>query len=244
MNWSLRYGFFCWFIFGGQSAFAQSSRPIQVAGRLDYDSFFGFSPTLVFSRPLDSLHEVSAYGIFYPNPAFFGVETGITLRVSSPRKNWVVVPGAGLVSGSVFVAGRPFTLAEGYLGSLATQYEWRSWYGQGYGVYYGVLQRRLADTYDFGLFALQVGRIVTENVRIGLVYERLGLVRLPRNRADPSQFDVVRVGIGTTLNLPYELTLQLVSGLTHGVEEKTFLQLSLSRMLTRRWVPRTNRKQD
>lgn len=234
MNWSLQYRLFCWFIFVGQSAFAQSSRPIQVAGRLDYDSFFGFSPALTVSQSLDSLHEVSAYGIFFPSPAFFGVETGITLSVTSPRKNWVVVLGAGLVSGSVFVEGRPFTVAEGYLGSLAAQYEWRSWYGKGSAVYYGVLQRRLADTYDFGLYALEVGRILSEKVRIGLVYERLGLVRLPRNRTDPSQFDVVRVGVGTTLNLPYELTLQLVSGLTHGVEKKTFLQLSIGRSLSRR----------
>ncbi|NIJ52246.1 hypothetical protein [Dyadobacter arcticus] len=58
------------------------------------------------------------------------------------------MPGVGLVSGSVFVEGRSFAVAEGYTGSLAAQYEQSNWFVEGYGGYYGALKRKTADTYD------------------------------------------------------------------------------------------------
>ena len=124
---------------------ARSPHPTTVEGHLDYDTFFGFYPSVSVSRPLDSLHALTGYGIFYTNPAFFGAETGVTVSFTSPRKYWTVTPGAGLVSGSVFVEGRPFTVGEGYFGSLGVQHERAGWYVQGYGAYWRVLKRQTAE---------------------------------------------------------------------------------------------------
>lgn len=227
------YGILSWLILvsPAKAQPARSHDPVHFTGRLDYDTFFGFYPSLMASRSLDSLHEVTAYGIFYPNPAFFGAETGLTLRVTSPRKHWSVAPGAGLVSGSVFVEDRPFVLAEGWVGSLTVQYEQTRWYGQVYGMYYGVLKRRLADTYDFGIYSLQIGRIVSQRLRIGLVYARLGYIRQARNLADPNQFDVSRFGLSSTLGLPLGLTVEVIGGLTRGIDRHAFYQVGISRSL-------------
>ncbi|WP_210516026.1 hypothetical protein [Hymenobacter terricola] len=79
------------------------------------------------------------------------------------------MPGLGVVSGSVFVEGRPFLVGEGYFGSLAFQYEREKSFAQGYGSYYGGLQRRRPDTYDFALYSLQASRVLTRKTRLGLV---------------------------------------------------------------------------
>jgi hypothetical protein len=97
----------------------QAPRPLRLDACLEYDSFFGVAPALSVSKSLDSLRELSLYGVFYPNPAFFGVETGLTFSYTSPAKAWTLMPGLGVVSGSVSVEGRPFRVGEGYLGSLA-----------------------------------------------------------------------------------------------------------------------------
>ena len=173
MNRFLLFGLLGWFGLRDQLARAQAiryHRPVTVEGRLDYDTYFGFYPSLTVSKSLDSVHTLMEYGIFYTDPAFFGAETGLRFSVAPPRKNWSVVPGVGLVSGSVFVEGRSFAVAEGYTGSLMGQYEQSNWFVEGYGGYYGVLKRKTADIYDFAFYSLQAGRIISKKVRIGLVY--------------------------------------------------------------------------
>lgn len=234
MRLLLWYGFVGWFVGLAHAASGQATdghQPVRVAGRADYDSFFGFYPSLSLSKSLDSLHELSAYGILYTSPAFFGVETGLTLNRTTRRKTWSVMPGVGLVSGSVFVEGRPFAIGEGYVGSLMVQYEHRGWYGQGYGAYYGALKRQTPDTYDFGLYFLQAGRVLTDKIRVGILYGWLGYVRLPRNEGNSDGFDVSRFGLSVGLNLPVGLTLQVAGGLTHGAEQPVFVSIGIGRSL-------------
>ena len=235
MNRLLLFGLLGWFSIRCQPAHAQAIRnhpPVTVEGRLDYDTFFGFYPSLTVSQPLDSVHTLMGYGIFYADPAFFGAETGLRLSFTTPRKNWSVVPGAGLVSGSVFVEGRSFAVAEGYTGSLAAQYEQANWFVEGYGGYYGALKRTTADTYDFAFYSLQVGRIVSRKFRIGLVYAQLGNVRLPRNRTDASEFRMSRFGLGISFSLPAQFMVQAAGGLTAGADQPAFFQFGISRSLT------------
>ncbi len=228
------YGFLICLCLVCQPVLAQTARPfrpVTVEGHLDYDTFFGFYPSVIVSRPLDSLHTITGYGVFYTNPAFFGAETGVTMSFTTRRKIWIFTPGAGLVSGSVFVEGRPFAPGEGYFGSLAVQFEKAGWYGQGYGAYWSVLKRKTAGTYDFAYYFGQVGRIISPRLRAGLVFGQLGYVRLPRNDGDDSEFDAVRFGIATTTQLPCALTLQLGGGLATGTGPHTFFQVGLSRLL-------------
>jgi hypothetical protein len=233
----ISYLLIVWFGLICQFSWAQSTsfpRRVEVEGHLDYDTFFGFYPSIYVSRPLDSLHTITGYGIFYTNPAFFGAETGITVSFATPQRNWTVTPGAGLVSGSVFVEGRSFAVGEGGFGSLAVQFEQSRWYVQGYGAYWGVLQRKTADAYDFAYYFISAGRVMSTNFRVGLVFGQLGNVRLPRNNGDFSEFTTARFGISTTTNLPLSLTLQLGGGLATGNSPATFLQIGLSRSL-RHW---------
>lgn len=234
MNRFLLLGVLIWFNLIYSSTHAQATqppRPVTVEGRLDYDTFFGFYPSLTVSRPLDSLHTVMGYGIFYTDPAFSGAETGLRLSFPLPRKNGSVVPGMGLVSGSVFVQGRSFAVAEGYTGSVAARYEQSGWLWEFYGGYYGALKRKTTDTYDFAFYTLQAGRILSKRISINFVFAQLGNVRLPRNQGDTSQFGVSRFGIGTTLSLPAQFMAQAAGGLTAGADQPTFFQVGLSRSL-------------
>lgn len=206
--------------------------PVSVVASLDYDTFFGFYPSVSVNRPLDSLITITGYGIFYTDPAFFGVEVGLRLSVTPPRRSWSVTPGLGVVSGSVFVEGRSFAIAEGYTGSLAIEYEESHWFAEGYMGYYGARKRLTTDTYDFGFYSIRAGRVISQKLRIGLIYARLGYVRLPRNRTDTNELNLSRFGIGATVNLPISFTLQMAGGLTAGADKPTFFQLGLSRRLS------------
>lgn len=211
----------------------KTRRPVQINGQLSYDSFFGFYPTLSVSKSLDSLHEIRAYSTFYTNPDFFGNETGLTLSITSPRKTWSVMPGAAVVSGSFFVMGRSFRIGEGYFGSLAVQHERAGWYVEGYGGYYGILQRITPDAYDFGFYTAQAGRIIAGQIHVGVLYAWLGNVQLPRNGGDISEFAVSRIGLAANMNLGARLNIQVGGGLTHGADQRAFVQLSLARQLSR-----------
>lgn len=227
-------GFLIWFGLLNQSSLAQRQavpHSVTVEGRADYDTFFGFYPSVAVSRSLDSLHTVTAYGVFYTNPAFFGVETGMTMSVSNRRKTWTVIPGLGLVSGSVFVEGRPFAVGEGGFGSLGVQFEQSGWYAQGYGAYWAALRRKTTDTYDFAYYFLQLGRVISPRFRVGLVFGQLGYVRLPRNAGDMSEFNTARFGLTTTTSLPLGLVAQVGGGLATGTGPGTFLQVGISRSL-------------
>ncbi len=232
------YGLLVWFGLIYQPSLAQTTlpiHPVSVEGHLDYDTFFGFYPSVYVSRPLDSLHTLTGYGVFYTNPAFFGAETGVTMSFMNRRKTWTVVPGAGLVNGSVFVQGRPFAVGEGGFGSLGVQFEQLGWYAQGYGAYWGAFRRKTTDTYDFAYYFLQLGRVISPKFRVGLVFGQLGYVRLPRNDGDTSEFDTMRFGISTTTNLPLGLAaLQVGGGFATGTGPSTFFQFGMSRSLKER----------
>lgn len=107
----------------------------------------------------------------------------------------------------------------------------RGWYAQTFTQYYGALKGLSAKTYDFGLFFLQAGRKLSSHVRVGLVYGRLGIVRLSRNEGDGSTFQVSRYGLGTSVALPYRFQVELAGGLGRGDGPRTFLQVSLHRQL-------------
>lgn len=216
---------------------AHSPRPVAVEGRLDYDTFFGFYPSVSVSRALDSLRTLTGYTVLYTDPAFFGVETGLTVSLSTRRKHWTLVPGAGLLSGSVFVPGRRFKVGEGGYGSLGIQYEQSGWFGQGYGAYWRVWQRKTADAYDFAFYFVQAGRVLSPKLRLGLVWGRLANVRLARNRGDTSQFDVYRFALAATVLVPLGLTVQLAGGRSWGTNAGGFYQFGLSRFFTRRFTP-------
>jgi hypothetical protein len=203
--------------------------PVEVTAQLGYDTFFGFSPGLSLRKSLDSLTDVGVYGTFYPSPAFFGLETAVTLSRSSRRKTWTLMPGLGIMSGSFLVEGRSFLISEGFVGNLTLQYEQAGWYGLGYGAYYGGLQRLTPDAYDFGFYLVQAGRVLRGRTRLGLVYEWLGLGRLPRNRGDTTSLAVSRLGLACGLNLSAQLTLQLAVGLTKGSDQRGFVQVSINR---------------
>lgn len=227
VSWlSLSYGDVC-------AQAVRSPRRVTAEGHLDYDTFFGFYPSVYARLSLDSLHEVAAYGVFYTNPAFFGAETGVTISLTTPRKHWTIAPGLGLVSGSVFVQGRSFAIGEGGFGSLSVQFEQAGWYGQGSGAYWGVFRRKTADTYDFAYYFVQAGRIISPKFRVGLVFGQLGDVRRPRNEGDETKFNVHRFGISATLALPFRLNVQAGGGLATGTGPRTFLQFGLSRFLSR-----------
>lgn len=176
------------------------------------------------------------YGTFYPSPALFGLETGLTLSQSSRRKTWTVTPGVGIVSGSLFVEGRSFLISEGFVANLTFEHEQSGWFGQGFGAYYGGLQRLTPDAYDFGFYLLQAGRILSNRTRLGVIYEWLRFVRLPRNAGDTSELAVLRLGLGLTNSQPAGLTGQVAVSLTHGAEDPYFVQIGLSRPFHRRVV--------
>jgi hypothetical protein len=96
-----------------------------------------------------------------------------------------------------------------------------------------VLQRRWPDTYDFGLCALQAGRLLGAKTRVGLAFEWLGFVRLPRNEGNPDEFAVGRYGLAITQTLPADFSLQAVGGLAHGADATTFFRVGFSYSLTR-----------
>ncbi len=52
-------------ISGAAAAQSPEPTPTQVSARLDYDSFFGFYPTLSITRTLDSLRLLTVYGSYY-----------------------------------------------------------------------------------------------------------------------------------------------------------------------------------
>ncbi len=209
----------------------EPKRAIVYTGRIDYDSYFGFYPTLSASLPLDSLHELTGYATYYTNPDFLGVETGVSAGFASVRRNWSLTPGMGLVSGSLFVSGRPFALAEGFVGSLTVQHEGRVGFVLGYAGYYGAWKRLTPDTYDFLYYTVQAGRYVSKRGRISLIYERLANVRLPRNQTDESEFNVPRLGLATDLYLSGTV-VQAVGGWTRTDGPAFYFRLGISRSLS------------
>lgn len=219
---------------GSQLSWGQVLKPdrtIRYAGRMDYDSYFGFYPTLSASLAIDSLREFTAYASYYTNPAFFGLEAGVSVGFSTARRNWSVTPGVGVVSGSLFVSEQPFTTAEGFVGTLTIQHEGPLGFIQGYSGYYGAWKRLTPWTYDFLFCSIQAGRYVSKYWRLGLVYEQLANVRLPRNRFDTTEFSVPRLGLATEVYLPNGFTAQAMGGWTRNDNQRLFFRIGISRSL-------------
>ena len=214
---------------GAAAQGAPAGPRVQATAKADYDSFFGFYPSLNLTHPLDSLRQLSAYGTYYTQAGSASLELGASFTATYSRRGLTLTPSAGVLSGRFFGPGRSFLVGEGYTASLGVQQERRRLSAAAQLGYYGLLRQKTPDVYDIAYYHVDMGYKCSARLTVGVLYEQILAVRLPHNEGDTSEFALSRVGAFGRGRLPGGVQAEVAGGWWPS----GFVRASLSRMLTR-----------
>ena len=205
---------------------APSSRRTEVLVDAEYDSFFGFYPSLTLNHSLDSLRQLSAYATYYTQPGSTSLEAGVGFSVNYPRPGLTLSPSLGLLSGSFFGPDR-LLVAEGFSGSLEVQKDWKRLSATAQLGYYGLLRQKTPDVYDLAFYQFNVGYQFHPRFTAGVLHEQIRAVREAHNEGDDTTYQAVRLGMFGRVLLPGGVALEVAGGwLPDG-----FVRANLSRSL-------------
>lgn len=203
--------------------------------RADYDSFFGAYPTVQVQRPMGPTAALLAYGTYYTQTDFYGLEAGVGARFGRGRR-WAVQPTLALGSGSFFLSNpAPWVSGEALVPSLTIERSWGRTECVATGAYYTAMRRREANSYDFFWGQLSAGWQLGQRRTVSLagLGALLATVSQPRNLADEqpalSTFYITRLGGLLTWNLPHNAALLAGGGWSFGSQKPYFLQVAAYR---------------
>lgn len=222
-------------MFAGRGGWAQSTLTL----RADYDSFFGAYPTVLAQRPLSRTAALVAYGTYYTQAAFYGLEAGVGARFSRGRR-WAVQPAIALGSGSFFLSNpAPWVTGEALVPSLTLERNWDRLECVATGSYYAAIGRREANSYDFFWGQLVAGRQLGRQRTLSLaaLCALVATASQARNLADEqpdlSTYYITRLGGLLTWHLPHNAALLAGGGWSLGTESPYFLQAAAYRTFGR-----------
>ena len=207
--------------------------------RADYDSFFGAFPTVQVQRPVNPTTALLAYGTYYTQADFYGLEAGVGARFSR-RRRWAVQPTLALGSGSFFLSKpAPWVSGEALVPSLTLEHSWDRLECVATGSYYAAIRRREANSYDFFWGQLSAGWQLGRRRTVSLagLGALVATVSQGRNLADEqsglSTFYITRLGGLLTWNLPHGAALLAGGGWSFGSPQPYFLQVAAYRTFGR-----------
>jgi hypothetical protein len=205
---------------------APSNRRNELSVDGEYDSFFGFYPSLTLTHSVDSLRQLSAYATYYTQPGSTSLEAGVGYSVTYPRTGLTVSPSLGLLSGSFFGPDRVL-VAEGFSTALEVQKDWKRLSATAQVGYYGLLRQKTPDVYDLAFYQFNVGYQFHPRFTGGVLHEQIRAVREAHNEGDETTYQTVRVGVFGRVLLPGRVELEVAGGwLPDG-----FVRANLSRNL-------------